>query len=297
MFKKKQYTGRRSNGEGSKPTKVFSYYSKRSGAETPRARYEPPDGQKRGLGRLKHVPTAIAVVVIVGSLLYASLLNTTPRIMIAASETGKPLQRPNEVYEEFVTKKLAGSIFNRSKLTINTEPIVSSLKREFPEVANAIVTIPLIGHLPIVHIAVSSPAFILATSNGAYYISEEGTPLVRVSDVEHQIEGLTTVSDETGLSVTVGEQILPADTVSFISEVIAQLNATNTPVDRVTLPLEANEIQIRLKDQPYVVRFNTLEDARTQVGTMLAVKQRLEGSGEAPKEYIDVRVVERAYYK
>lgn len=296
MFKKKPPAIRRTP-ESSNPTKVFSYYSSRSGADTPRARYEPPSSQKRGLERLKHVPTAVALVVIVGSLLYASLLDTQPRIMISASETGKPLQRPVEVYEDFVAKQLSGSILNRSKLTINTEPITASLQREFPEVANAVVTIPLVGHRPVVHIAVSSPAFVLATTSGAYYLSADGVPLVRVADVAHQIEGLATVSDETGLSVTVGKQILPEDTVGFISEVIAQFKATNTPVERIILPLEANELQVRLPNQPYVIRFNTLEDARTQVGTFLAVKDRLEGSGQVPKEYIDVRVLERAYYK
>lgn len=296
MFKKKQTPQRRTtNTDSSAP--VFSYYSSRSGGETQRARYEPPAGQKRGLERLKHFPTALAIVIIVGSLLYASLLNTNPRVMIAASETGKPLQRPNEVYETFISKQLSESVLNRSKLTLNTEPIVTSLQREFPEVANAVITVPLIGHRPIVRIAVSSPAFILATNRGAYYINADGIPLVRVADVEHQIQGLTTVSDETGLSVTVGTQILPADTVSFISAVIAQLNATNTPVERISLPLEANEVQVRIQGQPYLVRFNTLEDPRKQVGTFLAVKNRLEGSGEIPKEYIDVRVVERAYYK
>lgn len=297
MFRKKSEPELRRRPSGQEPARVFSYYSSRSGVDSQRARYEPAPSEGHGLGRFKHVPTALATVVIVGSLLYASVLDTMPRIMVVASENGKPLQRPNAVYEDYVAKQLAGSLLNRSKLTINTEPIAVSLSRQFPEVANAVITIPLIGHRPIVHVAVSSPAFILATSNGAYYISSSGVPLVRVADVVHQVDGIATVTDETGLTVTLGQQILPADTVSFISEIIGQFKATNTPFGQIVLPLEANELQARLPNLPYVVRFNTLEEARTQFGTFAAVKQRLEGSGESPKEYIDVRVVERAYYK
>lgn len=276
---------------------VFSYYSSRSGAETSRARYEPPQTQRRGLERLKHAPTVVALVVIVCSVLYASLLDTRPRVMIVASETGKPLQRPTQVYEDFINQELKSSLSNKSKLTINTEPLEQALRRQFPEVANAAVTLPLLGHRPIVSIAVSSPAFVLATSGGAYYVSSEGVPLVRVSDVQNPLRDITTVSDTTNLPITVGKQVLPTETVSFISTVIAQLVATDTKFSGISLPLEANEVQLQLTDKPYIVRFNTTEDAKVQVGTLLAVKKRLEGSGELPKEYIDVRVVERAYYK
>lgn len=276
---------------------VFSYYSSRSSPETQRGRFEPPATHKRGLERFKHAPSVIALVVIIASVFYASLLDSRPRIMIVASETGKPLQRPSSVYEDYVAGQLRKSIGNKFKFTINTTPLEQDLRKQFPEVASAAVTLPLLGHRPIVSIAVSSPAFILATSGGAYYISADGVPLVRVSDVQNPLEGIAVVSDETNLPITVGKQVLPSETVQFISTVIAQLNATNTPVKSILLPLEANELQVQLADQPYIVRMNTLEDAKIQVGTLLAVKNRLEANREIPKEYIDVRVVERAYYK
>lgn len=276
---------------------VFSYYSSRSGGETQRARYEPPESEKRGLERLKHIPTVLALLVIIGSVLYASLLDSQPRVMIVASETGKPLQRPTDVYESFIRQELSRSSLNKSKLTINTEPLEQTLRKQFPEVASAAVTLPLMGHRPIVSIAVSSPAFVLATSGGAYYVSADGVPLVRVSDVQNPLKDIATVSDTSGLPVSVGKQVLPTETVNFISTVILQLNSTNTRFSSISLPLEANELHLQLTDKPYIVRFNTTEDARVQVGTLLAVKTRLEGSGEIPKEYIDVRVTERAYYK
>lgn len=298
MFKKKtKIEGRNRQTADRANAPVFSYYASRSGSETQRGRFEAPATHKRGLERLKHLPTAIALIAIVVSLIYASLLDNRPRVMVSASSTGKSLQRPNAVYESYLTKQMGDTFTNRSKLTFNGEPIVASLQKQFPEVANAIITIPLVGHRPVVHIAVSSPAFILGSTSGAYYISADGKPLVRVSEVENPLPNMITVTDETNLPVTIGKQILPTDTVSFISAVIKQLQATKTPIQSVTLPLEANELQVRIVGQPYAIRYNTLGDARIETGTFLAVKKRLEGSGEKPKEYIDVRVEERAYYK
>lgn len=298
MFKHKtKIEPRNRNAAPGTNAPVFSYYSSRSGSEVERGRYEPPKTHRQGLERLKHLPTIVALIVIVGCLVYASLLNDRPRVMIVASSTGKPLQRPTQVYEEYISTQLGSSVMNKSKLTFDGTSVTEGLQKQFPEVANAIVTLPLVGHRPVVHIAVSSPAFVLASSSGAYYISNEGKPLVRVTEVVNPLPNMITVTDETNLPITVGKQILPTDTVTFISGVIKQLQATNTPIQSVTLPLEANELQVRIVGQPYVVRYNALGDARVQTGTFLAVKKRLDDNREAPKEYIDVRVEERAYYK
>lgn len=297
MFKKKTQIPERNPAASRANAPVFSYYSSRSGGDVERGRYEPPKTHRRGLERLKHLPTTLALIALVGCVFYASILNNHPRVMIAASSTGKPLQRPSKVYEDYISKQLDSSVLNKSKLTFDSNSVTEGLQKQFPEVANAIVTIPLIGHRPVVHIAVSSPAFILGSTSGAYYISTDGKPLVRVNDVANPLSNMITVTDETNLPVTIGKQILPTDTVTFITGVIKQLQATKTPIQSVTLPLEANELQVRIVGQPYAVRYNTLGDPRIETGTFLAVKKRLEGSGDIPKEYIDVRVEERAYYK
>lgn len=297
MLGKKKKVDQRRSPQTSQPASVFSYYSSRSNPEVSRARYEPPATHRRGLERLKHTPTLLAAVVIVVSLTYASMLDNRPRIQVYASESGRSLQRADQVYSDFVAQKLSNSVFNKSKLTFNSQPLSESIKQQFPEVDSVVITLPLVGHKPIVKIAVSSPVFILATNQGSYYVNNRGMPLVRVSDVEKQPDNVSVVSDETGIPIKLGTQVLTTDTVAFIGELFEQLHATKTPYDGVKLPLEANEVQIKLSGQPYIVRFNTLQDARTQVGTLLAVKQRLEGRGESPKEYIDVRVEERAYYK
>lgn len=301
MFRNKQTetnSRRRPVQRSNTPSPVFSYYNNRSQGDVQRARYELAPSKRRGLARLSHVPTAIALIVIIGSLAYASLLGTTPRMKILASSSGHSFQRPDGVYESYIEKQLGRSFFNKSKFTINTEAVADSLRNEFPEIDSVSVAVPLLGHKPVVTFAISSPAFILASSdNGAYYVSDKGVPLVKVSDVADQPENMTTITDESGVTLEVGKPALPVDTVLFIRNVLLQLDATDNKIESVILPARANELEVQLQGREYRVRFNTVEDARQQVGTLLAVENRLRNTGEKPKEYIDVRVSERAYYK
>ncbi len=296
MARKPQAPERRSVKQPQSAT-VFSYHNNRAGADTARARYEPPATHRTGFNRLKHLPSLVATIIIVGSLGYASLLSAAPRLQISATDKGASLQRKSEVYTTFLESEFSKSVLNKSKLTFNSTSTIEAFQRQYPEVASVAVSLPLLGHKPIVRIAVSSPAFILASQNGAYYVSDNGTPLVRVADVKNQLEGVLTVTDESNVPISIGKQVLPTKTVKFISSVLQYLETAAVPIESVTLPTEANELQVRLSGQAYVIRFNTIEDARTQVGTLLAVQKRLQGSGEVPKEYIDLRVEERAYYK
>lgn len=218
-------------------------------------------------------------------------------MLVTATESGKGLQQADTVYASFVESELNKSVTNRSKFTFDGTATIEALRKQYPEVSTAIVTIPLLGQKPVVRIAVASPAFILATPSGAFYVSDRGVPLVRVDDVQTPLQNIPTVTDQSNVPVTVGKQVLPQDTVTFIQGILQQLVATQMPFDSVTLPLEANEIQVQLSDAKYYVRFNTLEDPRAQVGTLRAVQNRLKNTGEQPSAYIDLRVAERAYYK
>lgn len=293
----KNQPAKRRSSQQPRQAAVFSYYQSRSTPESSRGRYEPPATHARGLNRLKHIPTALALVVIFLCVGYASMLSATPRVIVTATESGKGLQQPDTVYASFMETAFRQSLMNRSKLSFNGLPAVEALRQKYPEVSNAIVTVPLIGHRPVVRIAVSSPAFVLSSTSGSFYVSDKGIPLVSVKDVEKPLTDIVTIADESNIPISVGKQVLPQDTVAYIQTLLQQLQTTNTAFDTITLPLAANEVQVQLTGKPYYVRFNTLEDPQVQVGTLRAVQNRFEKTGETPQTYIDLRVAERAYYK
>jgi hypothetical protein len=66
----------------------------------------------------------------------------------------------------------------------------------------------------------------------------------------------------------------------------------------MSLPSNANELDIQIAGQPYEVKFNLHSDkAREQAGTYLATIASLQKQGITPSKYIDVRVDGRAYYQ
>jgi hypothetical protein len=86
--------------------------------------------------------------------------------------------------------------------------------------------------------------------------------------------------------------------VSFIKTVAAQLSAQHIGVKAMVLPPAADELDVYLAGQPFYGRFN-LETgtALQQTGTFVAVWRQLQGQGTTPRDYIDVRIDGRAYYK
>ena len=66
----------------------------------------------------------------------------------------------------------------------------------------------------------------------------------------------------------------------------------------MVLPVGTSELDVKLTNQPYTVKFN-LESgtARQQAGTFLATQAKLQSQNVTPGQYVDVRVGGRAYYK
>ncbi len=295
MFKKVK-TNDRNAKRTPKGSPVFSYHSSRSGPDHERGRYQLPvefDSKKRQ----GYIYTAVAVLFILVILWFMTLVSTNPVVSVVSNKSDSAIQRPPEVYEQFISSQLRSSSSNRNKLTFNSNSLSTSIQSQFPEVSDVVVTMPLVGNRPHIHLLVSTPAFILSNASGAYYISNQGVPLVKVSDVTNRLQGISTVADESGVPIQVGKQVLPVETVSFIREIIRQMEVAKMKISSLTLPQEANELQLRLEGKPYVIRFNTMGDPVVQAGSYLALNSHKKGDTGWGSEYIDVRVEGRVYFK
>jgi hypothetical protein len=273
---------------------VFSYHANRTTPENNMGRGEIRRGDSV-LTRLKNLPIILSVLVMVGAGLYALTLSATPRLVLLNNVDS--LARPTAEYQEAADKLAKGSLFNRSKLTINTGAIESGMRKQFPEIDTIDVTVPLLGKRPAVTISTITPVFVLVNDKGEYYIAPDGRATAPVNAYEARPGTAVKLYDQSGLSLKPGEQILTRDTVSFITQVVLQAQAKQIKIASLTLPAAPFELQMRLDGADYYVRFNTLGDARLQSGSFLAVKDHLESQKQKPAEYIDVRVEDRAFYK
>lgn len=310
MFKKQKQpkvtdTGRQrvSRVSNARPT-TFSYYARRSDEllNTGRqiARSETAE-HARAASRYWRQRFGLGVLLVTGliCLVYVSTLSTQPRIVVLASPSSPVVLQDAAVYQSAANQILGSSIFNRNKITVNTTDLAVRMQAEFPELASVQVSLPLLTHRVTLNISNAQPVMLLATSNGSYALDASGTALLTGSQLSALSSlSLPLVTDQSSIHVVLRKQALTSDNVQFILNVLAQLHSHKLSVYSSVLPASSSELDIRLTGQPYFIKFNLASNSgRQQVGTLLAVYDRLTAQQITPGEYIDVRVDGRAYYK
>lgn len=286
--------------------KVFSYYQSRSLPTEPISKPVPSDGstslpKAHTLRRkLVYTPAVLAGIVLLGCLVYLSTIDMNPRLQVAGQQPGQGRTAIGSIsdYQPAVKEVIGRSLFSRSKLFIDTNKLAQDITAEFPELGQVSITLPLVGRRPIVEVQPVRPVLVLASPEGAFAIDANGRALADIGDISPEARGnLVHIQDQSGLKGEKGEVILPEETVGFITEIVRQLGHKKINIKSIILPPVPAEMHLRLEGQPYFVKFNVRGQGRLQAGTLFAVKERLEGEGRVPSEYIDVRVPEKAFYK
>lgn len=282
---------------------VFSYHASRSAREGNLYRdaarelaLETPRHKKRASWS-KRMPTIagfLAGIILLGFFLQ---LNSNVRVQSVGSAKGQLFLRDKRVYQAAANDAFK-PLLNRNKLTVNTAKINKDLKAKFPELQAVSVSLPISGNQPAVFIQPATPKLLLVSKDGMYVLDASGRALISGNQVARLTDlGVPVVNDESGLSIDPGAIILPRDTVSFIGEVVGQLQAKGITLSGLTLPAGTNELHVKPEKVNYIVKFNLHGNAREEAGAFLAVKQQLDAQRKVPGAYIDVRVENKAYYK
>lgn len=248
---------------------------------------------------LNRLPGYFAFLLILISLFYLIWLDTTPKISIITEPGSATLLQDNSVYQNAAREALNKSVFNKTKITINTNNAAKELKSRFPEIADISISIPIAGHRLIYEIIPAKPVLIFNSNTyGSFVIDEEGRVVVETSRVADANRlALPSVSDETGVEAKIGNFVITKEEVGFINTLFKQIKAANRSVERIVMPKIAKELHLYLADKPYFIKFNINNDVSLQVGAMIAVEGKLESDGVTPLEYIDIRINGKAFYK
>ena len=249
-------------------------------------------------GWIRNLPSLVALVVMSLSVLYCLGLSTNPKVVVSTSSPQSVVLRDKSEYEQGAQQILQQSILSRTKFTINSGNFEKAFQAAFPEVGDVSIALPLVSRRPIVTISTAQPQLLLTAQSKVYVLDRRGTVIMLANDLNSLTrQSLPVVNDQSGLSVSVGKTVLPAEDIQFITTVLAQLKAKQVTAQTITLPTTAHEVDIKPADQPYFVKFNVDTDAREAAGSYLAAKQKLEQTQSVPAQYIDVRVSGRAYYQ
>jgi len=152
-------------------------------------------------------------------------------------------------------------------------------------------------HSLYVEINEKSPEFIWVTNDQYYYLDQNGQITASISD-KNKVENLTLIYDESNETVKPGQAVLTETKVSFIKQLISQMNEiTAIEIDSYSLPNSFNT-QFNIQTTAgYKIYFDTSKDLDTQVTKLKRVIDEKDIPSQPPAEYIDLRIGDRVYLK
>lgn len=274
--------------------KVYSYYNTGINTEQPTER-KPRRNVEVSRG-LKLLPGIIAVIVIVGSILYSFTLST--RVAVTTLQQQPSLFRNVEEYASKADEILQESPRNRTKLSVQTLDVEQALLDTYPELQDVVLRLPVLGRVPTLVVSIRQPAMLLATSQKTYVLDSNGVAISEATQLSAENkEGLPLIQDQSGIAIELGKQVLTKETVQFIVDASFQLRAKDYKISGLTLPVSVNELDIRIEGLPYFIKTDAAGNAREQMGSFISVSEYLKEQGITPAEYVDVRVEEKVFYK
>jgi len=311
MFKKKtqKNTSKRQRLDKLSPrSKNYSYYESRSEGES-KERIRSEDRKQiertfliRRKPSYQRVVNLLILLLILAFVAYDLVLTSTPKVVITGNTNTTNLFSVSQLkYQTAADKLFARSIYARTKVTINTSSIAQQLEKEFPELASASISLPLIGHQPTVTVVPAQPALIVSSQNQSsvsFLVTTDGRVLAS-RKTPWPKNTLPKVIDQTGISYIVGRTTMSPSDISFIELVYDQFLAKSITITSMTLPAQSRELDVYISGEPYYVQFNLEDnaDATQQIGTYFATRQYLINNKITPAQYIDAMVVGRVYYK
>jgi hypothetical protein len=296
---------RRSLTHQTSESKTFFYHSQRSIESKPTKRQtlryplKPQTVSRVASFSLQRFGLLIVIIVAIVSLINVLAVSSNPRVILLNQQYQSGYLHTAAEYQKAAKKLFSNSFVNSNKITVNMTGISADLTRQFPELSDVIIKLPLVGRDPIIYLSPNKVLIALSASNGtSYAIDANGQVVGNISRGSFTSLQLINIQDDSSATVNIGQFILSTSTVTFIQTVIYQVEQRQLTISKLILPAEASELDMYLVGQPYFVKFNLNDpDPLQEVGTFLAVQHYLKGQNITPAQYIDARVAGRAYYK
>lgn len=282
---------------------AFSYHANRSDQQYNLGRLQPRETEMRRREQFirywrQRIGLAIGIILILFSVVDVLYVASTPKIIPITQDSNDSILQPKDVYAAAAHHYLGSSILNGNKLTVDTNGLASQLRKQFPELADASVTLPLVGNRPLVYVTPVAVSVLLQSNHsGTFLVDARGVAIKAAAGT--QPKDVPLVIDQTDTTIKAGGVAIPSDQVQFISNVYEELQLKGVPTAKLILAPAAYEIDVYPSGVGYYVKFNMhdSDQALEQVGAFLAVRKHLSTQGITPSSYIDVRLSGRAYYK
>jgi hypothetical protein len=279
------------------PSKVsLTYYrskSKEMEDKSPFLQNRPADAGKfrRFVGG---VLNTVLIAALLAGLVYGVLVSPDAKVN-ASSESF----HSTSTYQQAAQKDFQ-KFGNRNKITLNEQAVAESLQKQFPEIAGVYVELPVFSETPVIHLNIAEPSFMLNDNGSIYIVDSQGLAVAQLGQSDNfnlNSSSLKVITDKSGFTAKSGQQVMSSSSVQFLNGLIAELQHAHVPIKSLTLPPQAQELDLQSSDRPYYVKFYMGGDVLRQTGQFLATRHQLDATNAPAPQYLDVRVPGKVFYK
>ncbi len=232
----------------------------------------------------------IGVVVLLGFLVYQSI--GAPSVQVV----GGTVVRDTAPYAATIQRYLSSHPFERTRMTIDTVRLAMYLQENgHPEISSVSPSVEF-GGLGVAKIRLTPRKPVVSWNTGVstLYVDSDGNAFSQNFFAAPTIE----VVDETGIQTTDNQVLVSNRFLAFIGRIVGRLHDQGYTVTKIVLPVNTTrQILVSLDGVAYPVKLSVDRPAGEQAQDTARALRFLAKQGIVPKEYVDVRVSGRAYYK
>lgn len=184
----------------------------------------------------------------------------------------------------------------------DTSGVRKDIMQQFPEIGsiNFDSNTPLSTMLK-VNIRFRTAVFVWKDASGStQFVDENGVLFSKNLDPAVNVKKLVSIEDQSGVVLKAGTSVLTSQLVQFVGQLHAKVPAaypSGTSLTKVIIPRSTREVQVRVSEQAYYIKFSSAQSLDAQIGDLKVLLGYFAEHKTAPKEYIDLRVPGKAFYK
>lgn len=244
----------------------------------------------------------IVFVAVCGLLLATGFLFRITAVEVVSNASSKLSETDKARYQRIVQEEASRHTILKQSWLLDTNAFTDSLYKRLPEISHVAFSKKSPFHQALTAtIRFRTPVFTWMNATGTrQYVDAKGVLFEKNLDPSVAESSLTTVEDQSGTVLAAGDTVLTQEIVTFIGQLHAKLPPLygGAEIKKVIIPTATREVQIKVDQQPYLIKFSATRPLEEQVGELQLLLQHLQGSGGIiPTTVIDMRVPHKAFYK
>lgn len=244
--------------------------------------YQAPKKQRHISRYLKPALAIVCLLVVLYGILFSPLFRVRT-IAVSGNE-----QLTTREVQSQVKDLLGRSFLGDNAIFVNPIGLARELKKRNYQLEQVSVERSLLGGIR-VRLKEQRATIQWRSGSSVFVLSGNGVAYAELSSVN---TALPIVEDSTNLPVKSGEKIVPSSFVKFIAELPEQLAAAKLKAISISVADTTTEIEVKT-DKGFMIKLDTTRSLDSQMADYrsVAAKQIV------PKEYVDLRIPGKVFYK